>query len=102
MARTGEGEGDKGAKVFCPGWRHQPGQNAPVPPPLVRLAVGPGTKATYCLGPKGCRDKWLGTKAYFAVVFPSEHFLQKKMEIRSATGRSLAMVDFIIVDDPLL
>ena len=40
------------------------GQKAPVPP----LAVGPGTKATYCPGPKGCRDKWPGTKAYSVVV----------------------------------
>ena len=38
------------------------------PPPLTRLAVGPGTKATYCPGPKGCRDKWPGTKAYSVVV----------------------------------
>ena len=52
---------------FCPGWWIQPGQKAPVPP-LARLAVGPGTKATYCPGPKGCRDKWPGTKACFVVV----------------------------------
>ena len=25
--RREEREGDKGAKAFCPGWRHQPGQN---------------------------------------------------------------------------
>ena len=55
--------------TFCPGWYLQPGQKAPVPPPLARLAFGPGTKATYCLGPKGCRDKWPGTKACFVVVF---------------------------------
>src|SRR6185437_9304487 len=52
---------------FCPGWCLQPGQKAPSPP-LARLAVGPGTKATYCPGPKGCRDKWPGTKACFVVV----------------------------------
>ena len=93
----GERDGDKGAKEFCPGWRHQPGQKgafypgwwlqpgqkaarafcpswclqsgqkAPVPP-LARLAVGPGTKVTYCPGPKGCRDKWCGTKIYSVVV----------------------------------
>ena len=40
----------------------------PLSPLLVRLAVGPGTKATYCPGPKGCRDKWPGTKACFVVV----------------------------------
>ena len=92
----GEREGDKGAKAFCLSWRHQPGQKAgllsqldpptgikghpfvpvgasnrdkrPLSPPLARLAVGPGTKATYCPGPKGCRDKWPGTKACFVVV----------------------------------
>ena len=53
---------------FCPGWWIQPGQKAPVPP-LAQLAVGPGTKATYCPGPKGCRDKWPGIKAYSVVVF---------------------------------
>ena len=79
---------------FCPGWWFQPGQKAtrafcpptgtkgshfvpvgvsnrdkrPPSPPLARLAVGPGTKATYCPGPKGCRDKWPGTKACFVVV----------------------------------
>src|SRR6185503_18718228 len=26
-------------------------------PPLARLAFGPGTKATFCPGPKGNRDK---------------------------------------------
>ena len=52
---------------FCPGWCLQPGQKAHVPP-LARLAVGPGTKATYCPGPKGCRDKWPGTKACSVVV----------------------------------
>ena len=40
----------------------------PLSPPLARLAVGPGTKATYCPGPKGCRDKWPGIKACFVVV----------------------------------
>ena len=55
--------------AFCPGWWIQPGQKAlPPTPPLTRLAVGPGTKATYCPGPKGCRDKWPGTKACSVVV----------------------------------
>ena len=40
----------------------------PMSPLLARLAVGPGTKVTYCPGPKGCQDKWPGTKAYFVVV----------------------------------
>ena len=52
---------------FCPGWYLQPGQKAPVPP-LARLAIGLGTKATYCPGPKGNRDKWPGTKACSVVV----------------------------------
>ena len=64
MARAGEREGDKGA-----GWCLQLGQKAPVPP-LARLAVGLGTKATYCPGPKGCRDKWPETKACSVVVSP--------------------------------
>src|SRR6185312_11522451 len=51
--------------AFYPGWWLQPGKKAPAPPPqLARLAVGPGTKATYYPGPKGCLDKWPGTKAY--------------------------------------
>jgi len=37
-------------------------------PPLARLAVGPGTKATYCPEPKGCRDKWPETKTCSIVV----------------------------------
>jgi hypothetical protein len=40
----------------------------PMSPMLARLAVGPGTKAIYCSGPKGCRDKWPGTKACSVVV----------------------------------
>ena len=47
-------------------WLH-PEQKTPIPP-LARLAVGFGTKATYCPGPKGCRDKWPETKAYSVVV----------------------------------
>ena len=40
-----------------------PGTKGPCPP-LARLAVGPGTKAT----PKGSMDKWAGTKACSVVV----------------------------------
>ena len=64
----------------------------PPSPPLARLAVGPGTKATYCPGPKGWRDKWPGTKTCFVVVYAnhlhnisivySSCFIQKK----STTG----------------
>ena len=84
---------------FCPDWWLQPGKRlrgpfvpvgatnrdkrppllsqlvsptetkGPCPPPLPRLAVGPGTKAAYCPGPKGCRNKWLETKACSVVVF---------------------------------
>ena len=28
----------------------------------------PGTKTTYCPGPKGCRDKWPETNTYSVVV----------------------------------
>ena len=61
----GEREGDKGAKEFCPGWRHQPGQKGGL---LSRLVAPTETKATYCPGAKGCRDKWPETKACFVVV----------------------------------
>ena len=37
-------------------------------PTLARLAVGPGTNATFYPGPKDNRDKWPGTKAYSVVV----------------------------------
>ena len=40
----------------------------PLSPPLARLAFRPGTKVTYCPGPKSNRDKWPGTKAYSVVV----------------------------------
>jgi len=40
----------------------------PLSPTLARLAIGPGTKATFCPGPKGNRDKWPGTNAYSIVV----------------------------------
>ena len=66
---------------FCPVWWLQPGlkgsfvpvgvsnrDKRPPSPPLARLAVGPGTKATYCPGPKDCRDKWPETNAYSVVV----------------------------------
>ena len=56
---------------FCPGWCLQPGEKAPVPP-LARLAVGPGTKATYCPGAKDCRDKWPGIKTYSVVVMHNQ------------------------------
>ena len=50
------------------------GTKGPCPPlpPLARVAVGPGTKATYCPGPKDCRDKWPETKAYSVVVMLAE------------------------------
>ena len=65
MSRLVTPTGTKGS--FYPGWCLQPGQKAHVPP-LARLAVGPGIKATYCPGPKGYRDKWPGTKAYSVEV----------------------------------
>ena len=66
LSRLETPTGTKGG-VFYPGWWLQPGQKAPVPP-LAQLAVGPGTKAAYCPGPKGCRDKWPGIKACSVVV----------------------------------
>ena len=44
----------------------------PLSPTLARLAVGPGTKATFYPGPKGNRDKWPGTKAYSVVVIHTQ------------------------------
>ena len=48
-------------------------------PPLARLAVGPGTKGTFCPGPKGSRDKWSRTKACSVVVdkFSIAELIQK-------------------------
>src|SRR6185503_3256137 len=40
----------------------------PLSPPLARLAVGPGTKATFCPESKGSRDKWPGTNVCSVVV----------------------------------
>jgi len=56
---------------FCPGWCLHPGQKTSIPP-LARLAVGPGTTAIFCPGPKGCRDKWPGIKAGTKVRFHLE------------------------------
>ena len=96
FVRVGATNRDKRGS-FCPDWCYYPGLNVqsllsrleppigtkggpfvpvsasnrdkrPLSPPLARLAVGPGTKATYCPGPKGCRDKWPGTKTYSVVV----------------------------------
>ena len=63
----GRGKGIRGPRPFVPvGDTNR--DKRPLSPSLARLAVGPGTKATYCPGPNGCRDKWLGTKAYSVVV----------------------------------
>jgi len=60
--------GTKGSP-FSSGWCYQLGQKSwAFCPPLARLAVGPGTKATFCLGPKDSRDKWPGTKVCSVVV----------------------------------
>ena len=55
------------------------------PPPLARLAVGPGTKATYCPGPKGCRDKWPGTKAYSSSVRPPQVLQASSTHVRRSS-----------------
>ena len=63
----GRGKGIRGARPFVPvGGTNR--DKRPPSPPLARLAVGPGTKATYCPGPKGNRDKRPGTKACSVVV----------------------------------
>ena len=63
----GRGKGIRGARPFVPvGDTNR--DKRPPSPPLARLAVGHGTKATYCPRPKGCRDKWPRTNACFVVV----------------------------------
>ena len=58
----GRGKGIRGPRPFVPvGDTNR--DKRPMSPLLARLAVGPGTKVTYCPGPKACRDKWPGTKA---------------------------------------
>ena len=47
----------------------------PLSPTSARLAVGPGTKATFCPGPKGNRDKWHERKAYFVVVLVQKYMI---------------------------
>ena len=53
-------------------------------PPLARLAIGTGTKATFCPGAKVSRDKWLRTKTCSVVVSHACHnvlsVLQKHYE----------------------
>ena len=80
IARTSElngsggerGKGIRGPRSFVPvGDTNRDKRPLSPPAPLARLAVGPGTKATYCPGPKGCRDKWSGTKVCFVVVLAS-------------------------------
>ena len=66
MSRLETPTGTKGGPFIPVGASNR--DKRPLSPPLARLAVGPGTKAIYCPGPKGCRDKWHGTKAYFVVV----------------------------------
>ena len=62
----GRGKGIRGLRSFVPvGATNRKGLPRLVAPtgtkgpypPLARLAVGPGTKDTYCSGPKGTRDK---------------------------------------------
>ena len=67
---VGRGKRIRGPRPFVPvGDTNR--DKRPMSPLLARLAVGPGTKATYCPGPKGCRDKWPGTKACSVVVAAS-------------------------------
>ena len=66
LSRLEPPTGTKGSHFVPVGVSNQ--DKRPPSPPLARLAVGPGTKATYCPGPKGNRDKWPGTKACPVVV----------------------------------
>ena len=78
------GGGDRGllSRLEAPtGIKGHP--KGPCPPPA-RLAVRPGTKTTYCPGPKGCRDKWPGTKAYSVVVFVLLQFILSHNSIELA------------------
>ena len=97
FVRVGNTNRDKRGWTFCPGWSHQPGQKGGLLsrlvsptgtkgsyPPLARLAVGSGTKATFCSGPKGNQDKWPGTKAY-SVVMPG----LKKNRVSNFNSRHL-------------
>jgi len=61
----------------------------PLSPTLARLAVGPGTKATFYPGPKGNQDKWPETKAYSVVVAarPAGSLLPPR---RALSGEELA------------
>ena len=84
----GRGKGIRGPRPFVPvGDTNR--DKRPMSPLLARLAVGPGTKATYCPGPKGYRDKWPGTNACSVVVsaknslFPWEEVFER---ILTATG----------------
>ena len=47
----------RSAQPFVPVGGTNQDKRPPLSPPLARLAVGPETKATYCPGPKGNRDK---------------------------------------------
>ena len=68
MARVGEREGDKGARGLLSRLVPPTGTKGPCPP-LARLTVGPGTKSTFCPGPKASRDKWPGKKTCSVVVW---------------------------------
>src|SRR6185295_17756380 len=59
MTRAGEREGDKGAKEFCPGWRHQPGQKGGL---LSRLVAPTGTKGP--CPPAGPASRWTRDKSH--------------------------------------
>ena len=67
MSRLVAPTGTKGCAGLLSRLEPPTGTKGPCPP-LAWLGVGPGTKATYCPGPKGCRDKWPGTNACFIDV----------------------------------
>ena len=59
MARAGEREGDKVAKEFCRGWRHQPGQKGGL---LSQLVAPTGTKSP--CPPVGPASRWTRDKSH--------------------------------------
>ena len=77
----GERKGDKGPKVFCPGWRHQPGQNGGL---LSRLVVPTGTK-----GYAGLLSRLVypGQKAHVPPAGPASRWTRDKSHLLSRAPR---------------
>jgi len=52
---------------------------SPLSLPLAQLAVGLGTKTTFCPGPKGSQDKWPGTKTCSVVMIVTPVILDREV-----------------------